>query len=431
MPTGWDLTALTCNDADSTGERRDQGRRRSRSSPGETVTCTFTDTKRGTIVVKQATNPSPDPTTRSSRTRAPGRARSRNGATLTDDRRARHVHVDADRARPAGACRASLCTDADSTGSSPSRTATFKVSAGETVTCTFTDTKLPAACSLGYPSGSAPALSSVVFTANQVIKATAYLPATNQLAVWFNGPYALTTGIRQVVVKTKTGTTTTNYPATAMGANPGRITSTGLYGSMILGNGLKSPNENPQAGTDIGTWTSAYGYLDSNRPWWPGIYVTDITTNAAAVTGDWQRGGTGRLPTDVFGTWKLAVKTVDQTATPHKIDVVTDAEPAKNNWTLGTGSDTPAGGFARAPEHGLRRRAALEPRLARPPAGPCVPAPGAPAQAGRLPGADLHERVHPGRLTRIRCDRTPRPGGASVVAGAFEHRAQLRAARCR
>jgi hypothetical protein len=64
-------------------------------------------------------------------------------------------------------------------------------------------------------------------------------------------------------------------------------------------------------------------------------------------SGDWQQGGTSAVPpSDIFGTWKGAVRTVDKTHTPATITVTTDGDPAKNNWIVGSGGDTPQGGFA-------------------------------------------------------------------------------------
>src|SRR5437870_7512495 len=53
VPSGWDLTSSTCSDGSPVSNID--------VSPGETVTCTFTDRKRGTIIVKKVTDPSPDP----------------------------------------------------------------------------------------------------------------------------------------------------------------------------------------------------------------------------------------------------------------------------------------------------------------------------------------------------------------------------------
>ena len=99
------------------------------------------------------------------------------------------------------------------------------------------------------------------------------------------------------------------------------------------------------AGIDTNTCGDPMG---CGRPMWPVLYVTDITNDLTSRAGDWQHyGGTrpqGNNPTDVFGTWKAAVKTVDNTVSPPLITVAPDADPAKNGWNLGPGSDpVPAG----------------------------------------------------------------------------------------
>ena len=52
--TGWDLTSSTCDNGNSPSSIN--------LNPGDVVTCTFTNTQRGTIVIKKVTVPSPDPT---------------------------------------------------------------------------------------------------------------------------------------------------------------------------------------------------------------------------------------------------------------------------------------------------------------------------------------------------------------------------------
>lgn len=58
---GWDLTALTCNDSDSTGDLV-TATATINVSPGETVTCTYTNTKRGTITIDKVVVPGTDTT---------------------------------------------------------------------------------------------------------------------------------------------------------------------------------------------------------------------------------------------------------------------------------------------------------------------------------------------------------------------------------
>ena len=50
---GWDLTALTCDDANSTGSVANR-QATFNVAAGETVTCTFTNRKQGTVIVKKS-----------------------------------------------------------------------------------------------------------------------------------------------------------------------------------------------------------------------------------------------------------------------------------------------------------------------------------------------------------------------------------------
>jgi Predicted solute binding protein len=142
-------------------------------------------------------------------------------------------------------------------------------------------------------------------------------PAFIQL--FYNDEHAVTLGVRQINVKTSSGTTTTNYPFSSMPSNPGNAT-------------------NPNVGA-----TEAQGGTDaSGRPMYPVLYVTDLSVPPGStnpLAGDWQYGGTGIPPTGIFGTWKAAVKTIDQTKNPAAVTVTPDADPAVNNWNLGPGAD--------------------------------------------------------------------------------------------
>jgi hypothetical protein len=229
--------------------------------------------------------------------------------------------------------------------------------------CTSEQLRVFGSCTLGYPTGQPPALSSVVFNESAVLRAFAAVPGggaiagpNDQIAVWYNDEHALTLGVRRVLVKTSSGTTTTDYPITPLTADP--VTHAGSstnpqVGTTQLGSGLFFPNTsghnpqgfpNDQAGTDIATWNSAYFFLDSGRPMWPALFITDITGDPNSRSGDWQQGGPAAAPPSaIFGTWKAAVRTVDKTHTPYAITVTGDADPAKNNWNLGSGDPAPAG----------------------------------------------------------------------------------------
>ena len=147
------------------------------------------------------------------------------------------------------------------------------------------------------------------------------------LQMFYNDEHAMTLGVRQIAVKSSSVTTTkTSYPVAIMNSNPDSETSPAV-GSTI-------PSGDPQAGTDV-----------VDRPMYPAMFVTDVTANSGnALAGDWQNGGTALKPDAVFGTWKAAVKTIDQTKNPATVTVTPDADPSQNHWNLGPDSDpVPAG----------------------------------------------------------------------------------------
>ena len=122
------------------------------------------------------------------------------------------------------------------------------------------------------------------------------------IKVWYNDEHALTLGVRRVVVKTTTGTRTTDFPFTTLATNPGGVLYPKVGASALDGD---------LAGTDTAKCT---GYPDlCDRPMFPALFLTDISTDPNSTAGDWQHGGTPIPPHAVFGTWKAAVRTVDKT----------------------------------------------------------------------------------------------------------------------
>jgi len=175
-----------------------------------------------------------------------------------------------------------------------------------------------------YPYASSNPLTSIAFNESTVLRA-ANLDAVNGFfQLWYNDEHALALGVRQVIVKTSTGTTTTNYSITPLTSNPGSATNPQLGTTDASGD---------QAGTDL-----------SGRPMSPMLYITDTTNDVNSRVGDWQWGGVGYAPSDVFGTWKGVVRTVDKTT--GTVSVTCDADPVKNNWNLGAGSDAAPAGLA-------------------------------------------------------------------------------------
>ena len=180
-------------------------------------------------------------------------------------------------------------------------------------------------CTVGYPYASTNPLTSISFNESEVLRAfnTNVTGITDTIRAWYNDEHALTLGIRRVIVKSRNGSTTTEYPITALTSNPGSVTNP-LVGTTIA--------SGDQAATDL-----------SGRPMFPALFVTDTTTDPSSRAGDWQFGGKPIPPQTVFGTWKGAIKTVDNTRTPPQVTVTPDADPAKNNWNLGSGDPAPSG----------------------------------------------------------------------------------------
>jgi hypothetical protein len=177
----------------------------------------------------------------------------------------------------------------------------------------------------GYPSAGGSSLSSTTFNENEVLRAIR--PAgswpNGVVQLFYNDEHAMTLGVRRVVVKSAAGTMTTDYPVTALTTDPGSATDPQIGTNMLVGD---------QSGLD-----------SSLRPMWPSLFVTDISADPNSRAGDWQQGGRPIAPGAIFGSWKAAVRTVDNTMTPSLVTITPDKDPAKNNWTLPGGDPVPAG----------------------------------------------------------------------------------------
>ena len=134
VPSGWDFTNLTCSDPD--GGTTISGQTANIDlDGGETVTCTYTNTKRGHIVVDKVTVPSGDPTSFSFTTTGSGYT----GFSLTDadppnDQELAPGTYSVTETVPTGWTLTSATCSDDSAPSS------IGLDPAETVTCTFTNT---------------------------------------------------------------------------------------------------------------------------------------------------------------------------------------------------------------------------------------------------------------------------------------------------
>ncbi len=179
----------------------------------------------------------------------------------------------------------------------------------------------------GYPRTTSNPLTSTTFNENEVFRAIRPAGAwpNGVVQMFYNDEHAMTLGVRSVAVKTSSGTTTTDYPVTALATDPGSSTNPQTGTNMLIGD---------QSGLD-----------PSLRPMWPSLFITDISTDPSNRSGDWQMGGVPSAPNAIFGSWKAAVRTVDKTKNPSVVTITPDADPMKNNWML-AGGDTPPAGLA-------------------------------------------------------------------------------------
>ena len=132
-PTGWDLTSATCSD----GSKVDAIHLQS----GEVVTCTFTNRQRGSIIVKKVTQPSTSTQQFAFTGDAAGTIG--NGETITVGNLVPGTYASTESVVSGWDLLSIVCDDAGSatasSGSLPLAKATFRLDAGETVMCTFTN----------------------------------------------------------------------------------------------------------------------------------------------------------------------------------------------------------------------------------------------------------------------------------------------------
>src|SRR5207248_3028613 len=144
--SGWDISAVTCDDAASLTPSAGfaaSGSASFKLDPGETVTCTFTNTKRGTIGVKKLTKPAGEPTQFNFAGTAAGTIG--DGGTITTGNLVPGNYTSTEAAVSGWALTSISCDDGGSTsvstGNKTSGVATFRLDPGENVTCTYTNSK--------------------------------------------------------------------------------------------------------------------------------------------------------------------------------------------------------------------------------------------------------------------------------------------------
>jgi CSLREA domain-containing protein len=139
-PAGWDFVGVACVDPDG-GTTTSGATANIDVDPGETVTCTYTNRKRGRIAVRKITDPNPDPTdTRFAFTGA-ATGSIRNGEALSVDNLVpgtyRVTEVVPDQFELISISCDDGASPQPSFGDVSAATATFRLDPGEVVTCTF------------------------------------------------------------------------------------------------------------------------------------------------------------------------------------------------------------------------------------------------------------------------------------------------------
>jgi hypothetical protein len=183
----------------------------------------------------------------------------------------------------------------------------------------------PVVTDCGYPYASSNPLTNVTFNESEVLRAIR--PSIDAkggvVTLLYGDEHAMTMGVRQVVVTGGASNSTTDYAVSPLTASP----------DSVLG---------PRTGTNALTGDQS-GLDPSLRPLWPVLYVTDVTKDASSRAGDWQMGGRPINPNAVYGTWKSAIRTVDNSTSPPTVSVTPDADPTKNDWSFIVNDPVPTG----------------------------------------------------------------------------------------
>jgi hypothetical protein len=154
----FDFTSLACSDP--SGNTTTSGRTATIAlDPGETVTCTYTNTRRGTIIVEKQTNPDGAAGSFSFSGTAAGSIGDNGQIVVANLAPGTYTSTEAD-PRPDFDLTGIACDDGGSatasSGSVAARTATFKLDPGETVKCVFTNTQRGSATVVKTVGGQAP-----------------------------------------------------------------------------------------------------------------------------------------------------------------------------------------------------------------------------------------------------------------------------------
>jgi hypothetical protein len=179
-------------------------------------------------------------------------------------------------------------------------------------------------CELGYPDQSHLPQSMAAFNESEVLRGFAITPG--KINAIYSDEHALTLGVRQTFTNNKSVDVTQNFSIATMSAN-----MTGARTAAATGNPVAYGS----------TITSGAGAAvdGAGRPLFPALFITDLTVNGSASrAGDWQQGGTPIAPNAVYGSWKGAKLTIDNTKNPALTTITPDADPSTNGTNFGPGA---------------------------------------------------------------------------------------------
>ena len=225
---------------------------------------------------------------------------------------------------------------------------------GATITYFFHSQPILSECTVGPNGGGAAAASyygvsnartTAAFNESEVL--TGFGLTTGVLHGWYTDEHAMTLGVDSIYVNNKNPTPDAFYgifnnPADyAIAKMAGHLTgpvpqkTAGYVGSPFVPEGRIGTTSPP---VGLGNAVDPAG-----RPLRPGIYLTDLTVNGAtSKIGDWQMGNNNPVaPTALYGTWKGAIITIDNTKTPSVTSLVNRADPAQNHKVVGPGGTNP------------------------------------------------------------------------------------------
>lgn len=217
---------------------------------------------------------------------------------------------------------------------------------GETITYFFHNQPVLSACTVGTGAafyGVSNARTTAAFNESGVL--TGFGLTTGVLHGWYTDEHAMTLGVDSIYVNNKNAPDAfygvSNRPAdyviALMAGHATSSTTASAVGSPFVKEGRIGTTSDP-----VGLGNAVDG---AGRPLRPGLYLTDLTVNGTtSKAGDWQMGNDSPVqPTALYGTWKGAIITIDNTKNPSVTTLVPKADPAKNHKVVGgAGTNPPA-----------------------------------------------------------------------------------------